>query len=219
MNVPATLSVTNVVVALLAAILTGRISTGPGWRELRYFALAALAAALFSAHTMWLVLPVSDGVKTWCGRMNLGFAGLHGCAWILYYAGQARRSLLPIERGVLGFGLVLALLAFVPGVMSTRRLFDRHVDWLSVTYRDLVPTQAGELMMVFACAVLVWLAALYIRRWRQGRAGRRRARHRPRRAHGVRCQRHDRRVVGSSARCRTSPTSASCSWCSPSARR
>ncbi len=168
MNVPATLSVTNVVVALLAAILTGRISTGPGWRELRYFALAALAAALFSAHTMWLVLPVSDGVKTWCGRMNLGFAGLHGCAWILYYAGQARRSLLPIERGVLGFGLVLALLAFVPGVMSTRRLFDRHVDWLSVTYRDLVPTQAGELMMVFACAVLVWLAALYIRRWRQG---------------------------------------------------
>lgn len=169
-NVPATLSVTNVVVALLAAILTGRISSGPGWRELRYFAMAAAAAALFSAHTMWLVLPVGDGVKMWCGRMNLGFAGLHGCAWVLYFAAQARRSLLPSERAVFTVGLSGSLLAFVPGVMSSRRLFDREVSifGLGVTYRDVLPTQLGEILMTFFCAVLVWLALAYVKRWRQG---------------------------------------------------
>ncbi len=168
MNVMATLSVTSIVVALLAALLTARIARGPGWEELRYFARAALAAAMFSLASVPLALPVSDGIKHWSACLSFSIAGLHGTIWLYYYAAQSRRPLALYEKALCAGGFVAAILGPVPGVIYESRFFERRVDWLGVTYRDLVPTPLGQAFFAYYCLVLVMLLAGYVRRWRRG---------------------------------------------------
>lgn len=167
MTIPAAFSVTATVVGLLFALLTWAISSGPGWRELRWFAAACLCASGFTACSAVVTLPVGAEVLAWSSRASVVLAGAHGAAWFAYSAAQQRRRLSPGERAVVGVGLVLGLAAMIPGVVSTDEIVSRPVEWLGVVYRDVKPALFGEVGYTFFCAALLFLVVRYARAWRR----------------------------------------------------
>lgn len=171
MTLPAAVSMTATVVGVLFALLTARMSIGPGWRELRPFALCALLAALYSACNVVVTLPVDGEVLAAASRLSLCFGGLHGGAWYLYGAAQERRALGRLDKAMIGGGILFALAALVPGALVSPVVAAREIRWLGVTYRDALPTAAGALCYAFYCLGIAILCARYARRWYHGVAG------------------------------------------------
>ena len=154
---PAFIALCAALSALTFAGLSLGFSTAPGWRSLRWYALAAMLSALFAVGDAATSLAVP---LHWYGRFarfNLFLAGLHGACWFFFDAAQRGRALARWERVVVGVALAAALASLIPGVMVSNRIVAREVSWLALTYRDVLPTQLGgavSIYFVLALAVL-----------------------------------------------------------------
>jgi two-component system sensor histidine kinase HydH len=155
-NVLATISVTSCVVGLLFALLTLGMSTGPGWRELRWYALAAGVSGLYSATNVVVNVGASDRVVTASSSVSLLLTGVVGSAWYAYSAAREGRRMHRWERVIVTVALAGGLAALVPGL-----LFDgvmaHEVRWAAIVYRDAVPTALGGLVFAFYCVAFVAL--------------------------------------------------------------
>jgi signal transduction histidine kinase len=144
------------------------MSSAPGRRELRWFALVAALAALFNLSNVGVTLRFSTSALLALSRISLFLGGLHAAAWFKYSASQERRPLRGYERVIVGGGIVLSLLSLVPGVVLEEHLFVRDVDWLHVTYADAPPTRFGEAAFTYHAAGLAFLLVRYARRISRG---------------------------------------------------
>lgn len=169
MNLPATLSVTAAFVDLLFALLVFRISRGPGWREMRWFAVCALFAAGFSAFDAVVPMQVPPAVTVWASRGSLACACLHTVAWYGYFAAQRRTPWRTWERAVVALALAFAVLAAIPNV-SEKDVIVERVAFGSV-YRDTEPTTVGIVCYVFIFVAIVALIARYALQLRAGVLG------------------------------------------------
>lgn len=171
MTLPATFSVTSASVGLLAALLALGMSSAPGRRELRWFALCAALASLFNLSNV-LVTVRSAPFETVLlfSRLSLLFGGLHAVVWFNYSAAQERRALWRWERAIIAGGIVLSLLALVPGVVVESRLFERSVPWLGVTYADAPPTSFGLFAFTYHGLGLSLIFTRYLKRRLRGDA-------------------------------------------------
>lgn len=168
MPFPAFIALSSGLAGLVFASLSFGLSSAPGWRALRWFAAAAVLASLFT---------VGDGITTfdvdprWYVRgtgLNLLVAGLHGACWYRYAAEMRGRPLGRVERGLVVLAVALGALALVPGALLSDRIVARHVGWLGVTYRDVLPTRLGTLTAAYYS---IGLAALGARLVREDRVG------------------------------------------------
>jgi two-component system sensor histidine kinase HydH len=150
-------------VGLLAALLAFGMSSAPGWRELRWFALCAALAALFNLSNVLVTLRAPEATVLLLSRICLCCGGLHAAAWFKYSAEQQRRDLNPYERVVVGVGVVLSLASLVPNVVLSDRLYTREVAWLGITYADAPPTRFGEFAFLYHAAGLSYLFVRYAR--------------------------------------------------------
>ncbi len=164
-------SMTSATVGLLMALLALGLSTAPGWRELRWFAVCAAFAGLFNLANIVVTIHVSDATVVTGSRLALTFGGLHGIAWYFYSAAQDRRALYRSDRIIIAIALVCSLLASVPGVVLTDHLVSRDVRWLRIHYRDAEPTAFGVVTAGYFAFGLTVLFARYLGRWRNGIAG------------------------------------------------
>jgi signal transduction histidine kinase len=144
------------------------MSSAPGRRELRWFALVAALAALFNLCNVGVTLPFEAATLIVLSRMSLFFGGMHAAVWFKYSAAQERRPLRGYERAIVAGGLLLSLLALVPNVILEDRLFVRDVPWLGVTYADAPPTPFGDVAFVYHGAGLAFLFVRYARRAARG---------------------------------------------------
>jgi signal transduction histidine kinase/CheY-like chemotaxis protein len=155
-------------IALYVSALSSQFSRAPGWRDQRYFSLAALAGACYAA----LNLPTdsglfSDEAVVITSRIQVAVAALHSYAWLRYTsvlvgAGRPRldRILVPI---LAAFGAVGALTPlFLPGGVRI------HTFEPFGSYRTALSSTAGDV----AYAVVLGLLAVPIARlavaWRRG---------------------------------------------------
>lgn len=149
---------------MLAALLALGMSSAPGRRELRWFALCAALASLFNLSNALVTLGAPLPTVLVASRFSLFFAGLHAVSWFKYSAAQARRRLWLWERLFMGGGVALSLLALVPGVVLESDLLYREVPWLGVTYADAPPTTFGVFAFAYHCAGLSIIFARYLKR-------------------------------------------------------
>lgn len=138
-------------------------STAPGWRPLRWYALAAVLSALFTVGDAITTLAVPSHWYGWFTRFNFFLAGLHGACWFFFDAAQRGRPLARWERAVVGAALVAAVASLVPGVSVTDRVVAREVAWLNLTYRDVLPTRLGGAVSTYYALALGGLAARTLR--------------------------------------------------------
>lgn len=163
LTIPAFIALCAALSALTFAGLSLGISTAPGWRSLRWYALAAVLSALFTAGDAITSLSVPAHWYGLFARFNMFLAGLHGACWFFFDAAQRGRALARWERVVVGVALVAAVTSLVPGIMVTNHLVAREVPWLGLTYRDVVPTPLGGAVSLYYVVALAVLAVRTLR--------------------------------------------------------
>jgi signal transduction histidine kinase len=168
LTTPAVISVIVAGVAGLFAILTVGLSFGPGWRELRIYAICAAMASLFAAASIFVAIPASASTVVLAQRVLLFAAGIHGSAWFAYAAALERRPLTRVERRMVILGIVLALGSLVPGAFISNDVTERRVGWLGWTYHDAPPTLLGGGCYATYCLAVMMLTRHYWVRWRRG---------------------------------------------------
>ena len=161
MTLPATISVVIAVVGAVVAIVTARLSAGPGWRDLRAFSATAAIAAIYAAVDVVFTLPLPAEVFATASRVGLCLAGLHGSAWFVYGAAQDARAPTRFERAMIAAGAIVGALALVPRLYVGNVMYARPVPWLGVVYHDVYPTALGEVCYAFYCFVLLALIVRY----------------------------------------------------------
>ncbi|MBK6694641.1 MAG: ATP-binding protein [Myxococcales bacterium] len=170
MTIPATLSVTNAALALVAALLGARISRGSTWRELRYFAYAALLSALYSLVSLPATLTTNVAVIRLYSHATLALAGLFVAAWLRYFVAGAKRRPTNVERGLSYAAMVASAVGLVPGLALDSIVHERPVHWLGVVYRDAAVTPVGGILLLYFCALSAGVSFGYARRFRRGDA-------------------------------------------------
>jgi two-component system sensor histidine kinase HydH len=140
------------------------MSSAPGRRELRWFALCAAVAALFNLSNVLVTIRAPLATVLVTSRLSVVLGGFHTAAWFKYAATQERRSLTPIERTIVAVTLVLSVVAMVPGVMLEDHLFTRVVPSLGVTYADAPPTALGKLTLAMQAGGLLFVFLRYLKR-------------------------------------------------------
>ena len=153
---------------LLMAAVAFAISRAPGWRELRSFALVAVAAAAYCFFDLVHVLPVSAHTVEVGEGLAVASCFAYGMTWIRHIAVSEGRSLRPFERGALLVIVVMVILAFIPGVMVHGPFRTVPVEWFGVVY-----TMGTASPLAVACVVFVLVSLLVAtwgggRRWRDG---------------------------------------------------
>jgi signal transduction histidine kinase len=139
------------------------MSSAPGRRELRWFALAAALASLFNLANVLVTVRAPIETVLLASRLSLLFGGLHAVVWFKYSAAQEQRALRGWERAVMAGGAMLSVLSLVPGLVLERYLFARDVPWLGVTYADAPPTTFGAVAFAYHAAGVGFIFARYVR--------------------------------------------------------
>ncbi|NVB80288.1 MAG: response regulator [Kofleriaceae bacterium] len=153
---------------LMMAVLALAISRAPGWRELRSFALVAMAASAYCFFDIVHVIPVPHRALQLGEGLAVSSCFIYGMAWIRHLAISEGRELRRFERGALGVGAVLVILAFIPDVLIVLPIREVPVAWFGVTYMMGTATPLAIGCVVFILASLLLAAFGGGRRWRDG---------------------------------------------------
>jgi len=170
-TLPSTVSIVIASVDAVVALVTARISLGPGWRSLAPFSFVAALAAVFAGCDTVFTLSMAPSAYANASRIGLFVAGLHGAGWFVYGAAQQARALTRFERAMIITGIVVGVVSLVPGAFVTDVIYARPVPWLGVVYHDAYTTRAGEAcytLYAFGLAVLAWR---YFVQWREKTPG------------------------------------------------
>jgi len=170
-NVAAALSIATAGLGLGAAAAAWLVGRAQGWRELRWFSLLALCAAVYSAGNVATLLGLPDDVVLVCVRLQLAAALLE--AWVVLHVADAMAggSPGPAER-LLRWSLPLgAALAQLPGLAYQAPVTLHGFPPWGAVYSDPSPTALASALMV-ATGAAALLAV-----WRLWRAHRRGVRH------------------------------------------
>jgi len=168
LTLPAFIALSSALAGLTFGGLSLGFSTAPGWRALRWYAGAAVLAALFAVGDGITSLDVAPSMYVWFTRFNMLFAGLHGACWYGYVAARQGRPLTPAERVLMAMASLLGLLGLVPGALVSDRVVARAVPWMGLVYRDVLPTTLGSATCVFYALALGVLGVQLCRQTRSG---------------------------------------------------
>ena len=173
LTVPATASCIAAVVGLMFGIgtLGLGLSSGAGFRALRWFGLAAICAAVYACCVVLTLVPVSPELRSLSGRIGVSSVSLLVTCWYVYAAAQSDRPARPWERAVVVGTLVTAAAWQVPGLCRSDQIVTSEVAWLGVTYTTTQPTPLGQVSYALVFATTIALAARYFAAWRRGESG------------------------------------------------
>jgi signal transduction histidine kinase/ActR/RegA family two-component response regulator len=156
MTLPSSITLLSTGIACFVAILSMLFSRAPGWRDQRYFSLAALAVSIYAALNIPTTSPVlGDEAVEICSRLQIAAAALHTAAWLRYTSvviGAPRSRLDRVLQLLLGVVAAIGVFtrAFVPGGVR----FDVFEPW-HVTYRSAVMTSAGDAVWALLLGMLI----------------------------------------------------------------
>lgn len=171
LTLPAVASCVVTVLAFFVGVTTIAISSGPGWRELRWFGIAALFASVYGIASVATTVDVELGLRAFFGRLGGASASLLVASWFVYFVATQGRALTARERLVVGAVVAIGVAWLVPGLCRTSEVFVRTVPWLGVSYTTTRPTALGRLTHLFLVVVTIAIAAGLFRAARRGQQG------------------------------------------------
>lgn len=171
LTIPAVTACVVVVLAFFVGVTAIALSYGPGWRELRWFGIASLCAAIYAVCTLPTTLAVEPSTRAFFGRLGGTSATLLVASWCLYFATAHDRGVGRRERTFVTMLAAVAAAWMVPGLCRTSELVERPVAWLGVTYTSTRPTTLGMVTYALLLVVTVVIALRLFALWRGGRPG------------------------------------------------
>lgn len=171
LTIPAVVSCVVTVLALFVGVAAMAVSSGPGWRPLRWFGVAALCASVYGICALESTLDVTPPVRAFFARLGGTTASLLVASWFVYFASSRGRPLVRWERIVVGTIVVIAIAWAIPGVLRTSEVFSRTVPGLAVTYTTTRPTLLGRLTYLVLAGSTSVLAVRLFLAWRRGERG------------------------------------------------
>ncbi len=152
------------------------MSRAPGWRRVRGFGFVALSATLYSMVDVWATMrPLPPSSLVWVLRLNLSLASLHVAAWTYYTFSDERGSFSRLEPWARWLILFLAFVCVpisLSGIVALPGAFTRlSMPELGIDITAPRTSTVGDVIALFAFAVLVLNIAVYVRRAWVGVAG------------------------------------------------
>jgi signal transduction histidine kinase len=156
MTAAAVISIASAWVSLMTGVVAIAVSRGAVLRSLRWYAVASLMAAIFSAGNVLVGLPVSDAAVVLAARVTLSAGALHGAAWVAFDLESEGRTAGLAEKLSIAGALSCAALAHIPDLFVTNVVVPRTA-WFGIVYRDAMPTKLGMLTYAYYCAAITAL--------------------------------------------------------------
>jgi signal transduction histidine kinase/ActR/RegA family two-component response regulator len=167
-SLAAAISLLSAAIALYVAALSSQFARAPGWRDQRYFALAALSGACYTALNFPTNSPqFSDVVVVLVSRAQIAIAALHTWAWLRYTAvlvGAGRPRIDRVVEPILAALAVIGALtpAFLPGGVR-----DNAFPPFGA-YRTALSSPAGDVGYALVLGLLAVPIARLAAGWRRG---------------------------------------------------
>ncbi len=168
MNLAAAIAIATGAIAVYVGLMASRYALAPGWGEQRWFGLIAFGAAAYACGSVGASLGWSDPVVVALTRVQLAAVLAQAWAWLRYVDAWTGRRPGLAERGAVLLLLALALLSLVPGVAYDGKVTGHAVPWLSSSYRDAVPTAAGQLLFAIGFGAAAVVLLRFVAAWRSG---------------------------------------------------
>jgi signal transduction histidine kinase/CheY-like chemotaxis protein len=169
MTFAASIALMSAGIACYVAMLSVQFARAPGWRDQRYFALAAVAAAAYAALNVPSSAPVlSDEGAVACSRIQIGLAALHAFAWLRYSSLFVGRPSSRVDRLLSVVLAIAGLAALVPHAFLTGGIRRDAFAPLGIVYRTSVTTLAGDVAYTTILATVLVPVVRFFRGWRRG---------------------------------------------------
>jgi len=173
MNVSLLIAVVSLTLQFSTTAAMSVIARAPGWQRVRWFALVAFSAGLYSVVDALAMTEVAHDTQ-WVPRLNILLATIHMAAWVAYTYSDSEgrwRSLSLWVRAVLlgGVAFVAAVSLLGVGLESQRVLLE--VPSLGVQRPISRLSTIGRVAAIIPLAFLVFSAIGHVRRARRGEAG------------------------------------------------
>lgn len=170
MTLPFILAIASAAMGFMGAFMALGISKAPGWAAFRAFALCALSAALFNLTNLHVTLEAPESLRLVCARATLFFGGMYAFGWFAFAASLEGKRLSRLDRAFMAGGVLMSLLALVPGLVLRSEIVERPVPFIGV-YRDAPPTPFGLVAYAYLGVALSVLFVRFLRGWRRGVTG------------------------------------------------
>ena len=168
MTLPATVALVAASTAVYVALLSHRFAQAPGWRDQRWFALAALTVGAYAVLDVLTLCDTPTWVLVWCSRAEILTAALHAFAWIRYSHAVIGTSPGRVQGTFEKLPLILGALALVPGVVFGSETRTHAFAPLGVTYHDVIPTAFGSVTFSIIFSCFPYVAGRFALAWRRG---------------------------------------------------
>jgi len=169
MTFAASIALMSAGIACYVAALSAQFSRAPGWRDQRWFALAAVAAAAFAALNIPTIAPIlSDDAVVLCTRIQLGLVALHIFAWLRYSSVLVGLPGSRLDRILVWVLAVVAAGAALPRAYFTGGVRHEAIANLGYVYRNPTTTLLGDAAYALTLALVVVPTARFARAWRRG---------------------------------------------------
>jgi signal transduction histidine kinase/CheY-like chemotaxis protein len=169
MTLAASIALLSAGIALYVAVLARQFSRAPGWKDQRYFALAAVAVAGFAVLNIPTTAAIlSDHGVFLCSRIQFSLAALHSAAWLRYSTAVVGRPGSRTDRWLLPILAALAVVGTLTPAFVTPEIFRHEFAPLGAVYRSARMTLAGDLGYATVLGLLLVPITRFARAWRRG---------------------------------------------------
>ena len=168
MNLAAAIAFAAAALAIYVGTIAWRMARAPGWEDQRWFAVVSFFAAAYAVFNVATTLALADRVVVIASGFQLAAALIHLWAWHRYANTFLGRRPAALERRLLDGLLLLAAASIVPGLAYGGAVVLRPVPLFESTYKDAVPSMAGELIYATALAAAVPVLVRLVSAWRRG---------------------------------------------------
>ena len=169
MNLAAAIAIAAGSIAIFIGLVVRPLARAPGWGEQRWFGYIAFGAGAYALGNIATSLGWSDPTVVALARVQLAAVLVQVWAWFRYVEAWTARYPGRAERTAVALLPALGLLSLIPGVAFQPLVMGRSIPWLSNTYRDAVPTLAGQLIVAIAFAAAGLVGLRLVAAWRRGR--------------------------------------------------
>ncbi|HEY6005085.1 MAG TPA: hybrid sensor histidine kinase/response regulator [Anaeromyxobacter sp.] len=169
MTFAASVALMSAGIACYVAMLSVQFSRAPGWRDQRYFSLAAFAAAAYASLELPTAAPImSDAAVVLASRIQLAIAALHTFAWLRYTSVLVGRPSSRLDRGLVWILAVIVAGAFLPTAYFTGEIRRHAFEPLGAVYRSPLTTAVGDAAYAVVLGLLLVPIARLGKAWRAG---------------------------------------------------
>ena len=168
MNFASAISLLSFTGALYVAALSLRFSQAPGWRDQRWFALAAVTVAAYAALNIPTTQALSGNSVVLTSRVQALLVAVHSIAWMRYSRVSLGLQPTRSEKALTVLLIGAAGLACATPLCYPGGTFLVPIPSLGLTYRNPVTTPFGEAVVALLLGALLVPVGRFFVAWRRG---------------------------------------------------